>query len=471
MSRPKRFAPAISTLAIAAMLTGCAVGQEGRQAFASRAGAPNLGLALQAQASLSSGQFAQAVTLAEQAVAAKPNDSELRALLGNCYFAAGRFASAEQAYRDSLSLMPAQPKLVLKLALVEIAQGRDADALAALDAARTALDPADYGLAIALAGRPSEAVNLLDQVARAPGADARIRQNLALAYGLSGDWAMAKTVAAQDVAPEQLDGRIQQWMAVATPARPSDQVAMLTGVHPSADPGQPQALALTSSPAGVRLAQLLPKTAPAPVQPTSMPQQVASVPATPPPALPDPEPAVAEANSVEIPPPAVVAQAARSLLTPSPVAQPLPQDDVAQPEAPMVQAVAPQPLPEAPTRFDTPVEPAKYIAITDTVRRAAKDDRRSDGRSSSVVQLGAYSSADRVSVAWQTLAKRYPALGDYTPMRARYTGAKGTVWRLSIKGFTNQQEAIARCEQLQSRGGKCFVRRVAGDSPVQFASR
>ncbi|HWI76102.1 MAG TPA: tetratricopeptide repeat protein, partial [Sphingomicrobium sp.] len=184
MSRPKRFGSAISTLAIAAMLTGCAVGQEGRQAFASKAGTSKLGLALQAQASLSSGQLASAVDLAEQAVAATPNDSELRALLGNCYFAAGRFASAEQAYRDSLSLMPTQPKLVLKLALVEIAQGRDADALAALDAARGALDPADYGLAIALAGHAAEAVDVLNQVARAPGADARVRQNLALAYGL-----------------------------------------------------------------------------------------------------------------------------------------------------------------------------------------------------------------------------------------------------------------------------------------------
>jgi Flp pilus assembly protein TadD len=462
MSRPKRFGTAISTIAIAAMMTGCAAGQESRQAFAPKAGAPNLGLALQAQAALSSGQSVQAVEFAERAVAATPGDSELRALLGNCYFAAGRFASAEQAYRDSLSLMPAQPKLVLKLALVEIAQGRDADALAALDAARTALDPADYGLAIALAGHADEAVGLLNQVARAPGADARVRQNLALAYGLSGDWTMAKTVAAQDVPPEQLDARIQQWMTVATPTRPSDQVAMLTGVHPSADPGQPQALALNSSPAGTRLAQLLPKTAPAPAPV----QQPAALPATPPPALPDPEPVVAEAAPVEVPPPPVVAEATRTLLAP-----PQAQADVAQPEAPVVEAVAPTPVPQAPTRFDTPVQPAKYVAITDTVRRAADTARKSNGRSNSVVQLGAYSSPDRVSVAWNKLTKRYPALADYTPMRARFAGAKGTFWRLSIKGFTNQQEAIARCEQLQSRGGKCFVRRVAGDAPVEFASR
>ncbi len=456
MSRSKRIGSAISTIAIAAMISGCAMGQNGRQSFASKTGASGLGLALQAQASLTSGQFATAVELAEQAVKATPDDAQLRALLANCYFAAGRFASAEQAYRDSLSLLPTQPNLVLKLALVEIAQGRDADALAALDAARGALDPADYGLAIALAGRPAEAVDILNQVARAPGADARTRQNLALAYGLAGDWTMAKTVAAQDVPADQLDSRIQQWMAVATPSRPSDQVAMLTGVHPAADPGQPQALALNSSPAGTRLAELLPKTAPAPVDP-QVPLQVAAIPATLPPALPDPEPVVAEAAPVEVPPVAV-AEAARALLT-------APEET----EAPVLQAVAAKP--EVPTRFDTPVEPAKYVAISDTVRHAADEARKSSGHSNSVVQLGAYSSADRVTVAWNMLTKRYPALANYTPMRARFTGAKGTFWRLSIKGFGNQQEAIDRCEQLQSRGGKCFVRRVAGDAPVQFASR
>ena len=56
-------------------------------------------------------------------------------------------------------------------------------------------------------------------------------------------------------------------------------------------------------------------------------------------------------------------------------------------------------------------------------------------------------------------------------MVARFDGPKGTVWRLSIRGFDNQQEAIARCQSLRSNGGSCFVRSTAGDSPVQFASR
>ena len=45
-----------------------------------------------------------------------------------------------------------------------------------------------------------------------------IRLNLALAYALQGDWTVARTVAAQDVAADQLDTRIQQWMTFAKPA-------------------------------------------------------------------------------------------------------------------------------------------------------------------------------------------------------------------------------------------------------------
>lgn len=450
--RRSRFGSAISTLAMVAVLSGCAAGQGSRQSLASKAATSKVGLGMRAQAALEAGQFTTAVELAEQAVQYTPNDAGYRTLLGNSYFAAGRFASAEQAYRDSLTLAAAQPDVVLKLALVEIAQGRSADALAALEQARGALDPADYGLALALAGHPEDAVAVLNQVARASAADARVRQNLALAYGLSGDWTMARTIASQDLPPEQLDSRIQQWMAIATPSHPYDQVAMLTGVHPSVDPGQPQALALNSVPEAQRYAQLdLPKTAAVP-QPAQAPQP-AEIPAAPPPALPDPAPV--EATEAEVPAP-VAAEAARTLLQTAP-------------QAPVVQAVAVKPEPS--TKFEAPVQPASYVAITDTVRRAAERAHRATGKSNSVVQLGAYSSPDRVTLAWANITKRYPALSKYTPVRARFEGPKGIVWRLSIKGFASDGEARDRCELLQSRGGKCFVRRVAGDAPVQFASR
>ena len=449
MIRPNRFGTAISTLALVAVLTGCAVGQESRQSFASKADTSKVGLAMKAQVALSSGQFTSAVDLAEQAVQFTPNDAGFRKLLGNCYFAAGRFASAEQAYRDSLTLAAGQPDVVLKLALVEIGQGRNSDALAALEAARSALDPADYGLAMALAGHPTEAVAVLNEVARQDGADARVRQNLALAYGLSGDWTTARTIAAQDLPPAQLDSRVHDWMQIATPAHAYDQLAMLTGVHPTIDPGQPVRLALKSAPDNQAYALALPKTQPDAVLPQQS-VQTAEIPALPPVALPDPAPAEVETQA-----PAVAAT----------LIQPAPTESVEQ--APMVAAAAPA----LPTRFDVKADPAKYVAITETVRKAADALHRSNGRSSSVVQLGAYSSPEHVTTAWTWMTKHFPALGSYTPVRARFDGPSGTVWRLSIKGFSSDGEARDRCEQLQSRGGHCFVRRVAGDAPVQLASR
>ena len=460
MNRPGRFGTALSTLAIAAVMTGCAGSQSRESIFGSKVDRSNIGLATKAQAALAGNQHALAVQLAEKAVENTPNDAGFRALLGNCYFASGRFASAESAYQDSLTLIPAQPQLFLKLALVQIAQGKNAQALGLLESARDALDPADYGLAIALAGRPADAVAVLNQVARTNFADARVRQNLALAYGLSGDWMMARTVAEQDIPPEQVDSRIQQWMAMATPSQPSDQVAALIGVKPAADPGQPVRLALNRAPK--------PAEAHAEVaSPQPQPQAAAETAAAPPPALPEPMPHLAAAAEAA-PPAPVVAEAVQALIAPAPQ----PEAEVpAAAEAPVVQAVAPEPVPDLPTQFDAPVQTAAYVGITETVRRAAERSRRSAGKSSSVVQLGAYSSPERVSVAWNRITKKYPALRDYTPMRARFNGPNGTVWRLSIKGFASRQEAVDRCEKLQGRGGSCFVRTVAGDAPVQLASR
>ena len=446
MNRQVRFGTTLSALAIAAVLSGCAANQSRESIFGSKVDRSNIGLATRAQAALASNQHALAVELAEKAVENTPNDAGFRGLLGNCYFAAGRFASAEAAYRDSLALIPAQPQVILKLALVEIAQGKTAQALGVLESARDALEPADYGLAIALAGRAADAVAVLNQAARTNFADARVRQNLALAYGLSGDWMMARTVAEQDVPPEQVDSRIQQWMAMATPSKPSDQVAALTGVTPAAaDPGQPTRLALNRAPQpSEAFAEV--------VIPQAEPQQPVAeeIVAAPPPLLPEPMPAAV----VEAAPAPVVVEAVQALIEPQPA------------EVPVVQAAA-----ELPTRFEAPAQAADYVGITDTVRRAAAKARRSSGRSNSVVQLGAYRSPDRVTVAWNQIAKRYPALRDYTPMRAKFSGPNGTVWRLSIKGFASRSEAVDRCEKLQGRGGSCFVRTVAGDAPVQFASR
>jgi len=426
-----RFGSAVSALALSVMLAGCAA-PASRSAAVAKGAKPNLAYGLRAQAAIESGDYASAIDFAEKAVEANPHDATVRMLLGNAYFGGGRFASADAAYSDAQALDPGQSGVVLKRALVQIAQGKNSEALSLLSAARDQIDAADYGLAVALAGQPAQAVEVLEPAARSVGADARVRQNLALAYALAGDWTAAKTIAAQDLPADQVDARVQQWMAMAKPVRASDQVAALVGVTPAAsDPGLPVKLALNGD--ATRYAA------------ASAPQQVAE-------AAP-----VAEA-------PAAPAFAIADSTPPAPVVateQPASFDPVA-----AVASVASAAKDTVTDFFVAKAEPAKPAPI-----RRASAPRPSRGNSKAVVQLGAYSSSERVSVAWAQLVRKHPALANYSPMRARFDSAKGTVWRLSIEGFNSQRDAQLRCQSLRSKGGNCFVRANAGDAPVQFASR
>lgn len=451
MGKPLRFSSAASLVALGSMIAGCATPQ-GHVAAASHFGGKanqDVGLATRALAALNSGNTAMAVELGERAVAKTPNDAGYRALLGNSYFAAGRFRSAEQAYRDALTLYPNQPQIVLKLALVEIAQGKNDAAVRSLNEGRELLDASDYGLALALAGRPAAAMAVLEPAARAKDADATVRQNLALAHALAGNWNEARIIAAQDVPANQLDARIQQWMKLAKPTHASDQVAALVGVTPAAvDAGQPVQLALYK--ADTQLAAAAP--APAPARATPAPAPAPAAPAPAPvkatvaaaaaPAAPAPSPVVAVAPAP--PPPRQSAMAAFATSA------------VAEAKA-VIAAVLPHSIATKPVKAAAP-------------RRAAALPAKR-GNSPAVVQLGAYGSPQRVLAAWDVTARKYAALKPYMPMSARFASPKGTFYRLSVRGFASDAEARNLCMALRRNGGSCFVRNVAGDAPMQIASR
>jgi hypothetical protein len=295
---------------------------------------------------------------------------------------------------------------------------------------------------------------VLQQAARVPGADARVRQNLALAYGLAGDWTEARTVAAQDIAPDQLESRINQWMQIATPAHASDQLAAVTGITPIADPGQPQRLALkgasnllerdaeaASQKVQQTAAVMLPAPAEAPKRAAAAPQ-----PEPLPEAAPEPMPANTVAGADDLAPGPEVTEAVRQLVKP-----------------------AVTPVTPLPTKFEKAQAPS-YVAISDTVRKAAAK-ARSAGKSTAVVQLGAYSSPERVAAAWNKLSRSHHSLDGYRPVSARFVSAKGTFYRLAVKGFASADDAKGLCTHLRGKGQNCFVRQVAGDSPVQMASR
>lgn len=457
MVKPMRFGTALTALGMIGAITACATpGTKLHSSFGGKVGSSAVGVATLAQMAVQAGKFDEAVPLAEKAVEGSPADAGFRSLLGNAYFGAGRFASAEAAYRDSLSIYGNQPQIVLKLALVSIAQGKSAEALGALEAARGLLDPSDYGLALALAGQPAAAATVLEEAARSAGADARVRQNLALAHALSGDWAAARTVAAQDLSADQVDGRIQQWMTLATPLRASDQVAALTGIAPAAsDPGQPARLALARQPeqrlAEAQPVQVMPLAEPAPVLVEEQARvAVAAVPAY------EAAPPAEVAAPVALPPPVVAA--------PARVADRVVEEAVPPPMPPKRVAARAVPKPALSPR-------AASLADARLPVRRASLPRPLAGSSKAVVQLGAYGSRSFVNVAWNKLSKKYPSLRGYTPTSARFDSAKGLVYRLSVGGFASENNARDFCMSLKRAGGKCFVRTIAGDAPVRMASR
>jgi D-alanyl-D-alanine carboxypeptidase len=446
MTKSNRLGTAMTAASLIAIVAGCASpGNHPRSAsiFGGKVDTANIGLATRAQLALASNDVATAIPLAERAVEHSPNDAGFRALLGNCYLAAGRFASAEAAYRDSLTLVATQPQVVLKLALIQIAQGKNDEAKLLLAEAQSLLDPADTGLALVLAGDPQSAMGLLEQAARVPGADSRTRQNLALAHAFAGNWEQARIVAAQDVPADQLDARIQGWMALAKPTRASDQVAAFIGIQPVAgDPGQPIRLALNKDEA-IRQAAAVPVAQPAPAV-----EPVAIAAAEP---IPAPVAPLTATATVELPPvtDSTVA-AAEPIPTPYPSAARLSPIRQARP------ALSP-----AAVRLSDPVP----------VLRKAAMPRLRTGNSRAVVQLGAYSSRERIAAAWSKVAGKHGSLKRYTPVTARFAGAQGVVYRLSVKGFASNGEAANLCASLKRAGSNCFVRSVSGDAPVQFASR
>ena len=462
-----RYAKALGTtltaIGLASVVTACATSGGPRSTDGFNVTSKNIALATRAQLAIASNDLASAVSLAEQAVERSPKDAGFRALLGNAYLASGRYASAEGAYRDSLSLYVNQPQVVLKLALVQIALGHKSQATGLLQYAGQIVDPADRGLALALAGEPGQAVALLQDAARQPGADARLRQNLAMAHALNNDWESARVVAAQDLAPEIVEQRMAEWLAYASPDKETTRVASFIGIAQSpADPGQPTRLALTTG-GDTRLASAVPVPAVPQPAPVAAPQPVFAAERAAPVEMASSEPiaddVIAEPVEVAIveplapppPPPRVVARKAASVTVELPAARPIKVAD----SAPKAERKAPRP---ALSRAAAPVDRS-------LVRKAAF------GNSNAVVQLGAYSTRDRVEIAWTRAVGRFGALRGLTPVTARFDGSKGSVYRLSVKGFASDREAARFCGSLKASGRECFVRRAAGDAPVSFASR
>ncbi len=402
-----------------------------------------------AQGALAKGQVDKAILHGEAAVLADPRNPGFRALLGAAYLEAGRFQSAATSFGDALDLGDTNPRTVLSFALAKIALGEGRAAVAVLDEYSAGIDPADLGLALALAGQPERGAGVLVKAVRgSEQASPKLRQNLAYTYALAGNWRMASVMAAEDVPADQLDARLADWAANSAPEQFQQRIATLLDVTPRADSGQPQRLALANFPAqDVMMAEAAAQGPGADAG--EEPVKVAS--ATSSPAFSQAfEPASPSIETVE---PAPV-QGVRYVS--SPVVQQLASAAPGRaPAAPRVAASASQRRMAA-----TATAATTTAAATPTQGPVAK------AGSTHLVQLGAFSSKIEAERGWTALKAKFPQLKDRNPVITQAVVKGRTFWRVAADGF-GADGAKAMCGTVKSAGRGCFA--YAASSPPKGA--
>src|SRR5690349_13595471 len=192
----------------------------------------------EADAARQAGDLDSAVPLYGRALEANPEGLDAKLGLGQCYLALGAGDEAAAQFRDVLAKRSGDPAARRGLAAALITQGQpqlaEEQAKKALDADRhdyralnvlgisldvqgrhdeaqaryregLALAPDDValrsnmGLSLAIVGKPQEAIAQLLPIATGPKADGRVRQNLAFAYVMAGDFENALQVSRRDL--------------------------------------------------------------------------------------------------------------------------------------------------------------------------------------------------------------------------------------------------------------------------------
>jgi tetratricopeptide (TPR) repeat protein len=446
---------AASGLVLGAMFGGLAPFEGGVSSASAQADPAVNAAALAAkksQKAAAKGQWAKAVSLAEAAASFQPQDARYRLLLGETYLSAGRFQSAETSFNDVLELNPSNERASLKLALAKIALGKVDAAKSIIGDVKDRLAPADYALAMTLAGDTETAISTLENEVRANGSDARGRQNLALAYAFAGKWAQARVLASQDLSPDLVDARMTQWAALARPQASWDQVASVLGVKAVYDSGQPVSLALNirrSEPVQVAVVE----------QDTVVDTAVQVALAEPAPAYEAPAPVQVAVAPVAAP---------RYIYEMGPrreIVQPIPQQLAVKAAAPkFARESATTPLVRAQAK------PMKTALATPKPVKGAVAMKPMSTSGQFIVQLGAFGSQAAAKTMWTRLAGKVAPLNGSKAVTAS-VGVKGqTLHRLAASGFASLADAQAVCGKVKVAGGQCFVRSGSADTTIRWAA-
>ncbi|MDP5102983.1 MAG: SPOR domain-containing protein [Erythrobacter sp.] len=436
-----RIALAVSTALAGLALAGCTT-----------TSAPQAGTSFaSAQTALTKGQVGKAIMHAEAAVLAEPRNPGYRALLGASYLEAGRFQSAAASFGDALDLGDENPRTVLSFALAKIALGEGRAATAVLDEYAQAIDQADLGLALALAGQPERGVHVLVNAVRASEeVSPKLRQNLAYTYALSGNWRAARVMAAEDVPAGEVDQRMTQWAAMSAPEAFQQRIAALLNVTPQYDAGQPQRLALANFPSQEMMVAEAAAQAPVEMMAEAKPEMMAK-----------PAPVATFAQAFEAPAPSVETVAAPGTrFVSNPVVQQLP-------------ARAERSAPRAEPRMAAASSQRRMAPAAAPAAAPVASDK---SMASHLVQLGSYDSKAEAERGWTMLNGKFPQLKDHKVVITEAVVNGRTFWRVAADGF-GPKSAQSLCSTVKSAGRGCFA--YAASSPpagavkgaVQMASR
>ena len=383
-----------------------------------------------AQTALAKGKAEKAISHAEAAVQAEPRNAGFRAVLGASYLEAGRFQSAATSFADAIELGDSDPRTVLSYALAETAVGNHAAAIAALDEWEAAINPADLGLALALAGQPDRGVHVLANALRGGQNTPKVRQNLAYAYALQGNWRAARVMVAEDVPADQVDDRIGEWAQTARPEHTTQRVAALLQVAPTQDNGQPTHLALANHPSHAAMVAEAAIEVPVETPVAETPQ-------------------FAIGNTQDAPAPASF-EGEFAAVEPTVV----PASDLAGERVVSNAVVQSLPASYTPAKAKPAKSAGPRIDTGTSQRRMASAGSASAG--THLVQLGSFSSRANAERASGIYKKRHSQLSGHDLVITKANIRGKTYWRVAAAGF-GASEAFSVCGTIKSQGKNCFA--------------
>lgn len=159
------------------------------------------------------GQTDQSLAVMRKLAIGYPKDRDVLAAYGKALAASGELQSALDAVRRAQTPEYPDWKLVSAEAAILDQLGQTPEARGLY---RKALDLkpnepsvlSNLGMSYVLEGDLKSAETYLRSAASQPGADSRVRQNLALAVGLQGRFDEAEKIASQELSPEQAQANI-----------------------------------------------------------------------------------------------------------------------------------------------------------------------------------------------------------------------------------------------------------------------